>query len=162
MLHEVHVPQHVTSERDRPPVVPEEAPDFVKRWKKSFWMLGGGHDYAGALAGLIKKAVTDGTLNNKVAMVSVADGFGIDLVNAARPAFAEAGIELVYDKTYPVGTSDFSPMINEAKASGAEAKEVAMVADEDAVVSGMAVVEAEASWTAGSSMRRRSGRSPLT
>ena len=49
-----------------------------------------------------------------------------------------------------------------AKASGAEAKEVAVVADEDAVVSGMDVVEAEASWIVGSSMRRRSGRSPLT
>ena len=52
--------------------------------------------------------------------------------------------------------------ISGAKASGAEAKEVAVVADEDTVVSGMAAVEAEASWIVGSSMRRRSGRSPLT
>jgi branched-chain amino acid transport system substrate-binding protein len=100
--------------------VTDKAPDFVKRWKKSFWMLGGGHDYAGALAGIIQKAAADGTLNNKVAMVSVADGFGIDLVTAARPAFEAAGIEVVYDKTYPIGTSDFTPMINEAKASGAD------------------------------------------
>jgi len=100
--------------------VTDKAPDFVKRWKKSFWMLGGGHDYAKALAAIMADAGKAGTLNGKVAMVSVADGFGIDLVSAARPAFEEAGIEVVYDKTYPVGTSDFTPMINEAKASGAD------------------------------------------
>lgn len=100
--------------------VTDKAPDFVQRWKKSYWMLGGGHDYAKALASILVEANKAGTINNKVAMVSVADGFGIDLVTAARPAFEEAGIELVYDKTYPVGTSDFSPMINEASASGAD------------------------------------------
>ncbi|MFS2153898.1 amino acid ABC transporter substrate-binding protein [Rhizobium sp. Rhizsp42] len=100
--------------------VTDKAPDFVQRWKKSFWMLGGGHDYAKALAAILAEASKAGTINNKVAMVSVADGFGIDLVTAARPAFEEAGIELVYDKSYPVGTSDFSPMINEASASGAD------------------------------------------
>ncbi|MGH6761747.1 MAG: amino acid ABC transporter substrate-binding protein [Phyllobacterium sp.] len=100
--------------------VTDKAPDFVKRWKRSYWMLGGGHDYANALADLLASAQAKGTINNKVAMVSVADGFGIDLVTAARPAFKEAGLELVYDKTYPVGTSDFTPMINEAAGSGAD------------------------------------------
>ncbi|WP_105382805.1 amino acid ABC transporter substrate-binding protein [Neorhizobium alkalisoli] len=101
--------------------VTDKAPDFVKRWKKSFWMLGGGHDYANALASILADAKKAGTVNGKVAMISVADGFGIDLVTAARPAFKKAGIEVVYDKTYPGGTSDFSPMINEAKSSGADA-----------------------------------------
>ena len=101
--------------------VTDKAPDFVKRWKKSFWMLGGGHDYAKALAKILADAKKSGVVNGKVAMISVADGFGIDLVTAARPAFKEAGIEVSYDKTYPAGTSDFSPMINEAKASGADA-----------------------------------------
>lgn len=100
--------------------VTDKAPDFVKRWKKSFWMLGGGHDYAKSLAKVLVDANKAGTINNKVAMISIADGFGIDLVNAARPAFQEAGIEVVYDKTYPIGTSDFTPLINEAKASGAD------------------------------------------
>lgn len=101
--------------------VTDKAPDFVKRWKSSFWMLGGGHDYAKALAQIVADAKQAGTVNGKVAMISVADGFGIDLVTAARPAFKDAGIEVVYDKTYPAGTSDFSPMINEAKAGGADA-----------------------------------------
>ncbi|EJL50480.1 ABC-type branched-chain amino acid transport system, periplasmic component [Rhizobium sp. CF122] len=100
--------------------VTDKAPQFVQRWKKSFWMLGGGHDYAKALASILVEANKAGTINNKVAMVSVADGFGIDLVSAARPAFKEAGIEVVYDQTYPLATSDFSPVINEAMASGAD------------------------------------------
>ncbi|MFN7102932.1 MAG: amino acid ABC transporter substrate-binding protein [Pseudorhizobium sp.] len=100
--------------------VTDKAPEFVKRWEKSFWLLGGGHDYTGALAGVLAEASDKGTINKKVAMISIADGFGIDLVTAARPSFQEAGIEVVYDKTYPVGTTDFTPMINEAKASGAD------------------------------------------
>ncbi|MCA1969985.1 MAG: amino acid ABC transporter substrate-binding protein [Rhizobium sp.] len=100
--------------------VTDKAPEFVKRWKKSFWLLGGGHDYTGALAKMLLDAADKGTINKKVAMISIADGFGIDLVTAARPAFKDAGIEVVYDKTYPVGTTDFTPMINEAKASGAD------------------------------------------
>ena len=100
--------------------VTDKASEFAERWKKSFWMLGGGHDYTSALAKVLTDAAEQGTINKKVAMISIADGFGIDLVNAARPSFQEAGLEVVYDKTYPVGTTDFTPMINEAKASGAD------------------------------------------
>ena len=100
--------------------VTDKAPEFAARWKRSYWMLGGGHDYANGLADVLKAAVAAGTINNKIAMVSVADGFGIDLVNGARPSFEEAGLELVYDKTYPLGTSDFAALMAEAQASGAD------------------------------------------
>lgn len=100
--------------------VTDKAPEFVKRWKKSYWLLGGGHDYTGALADLLTKASGEGVINKKIAMISVADGFGIDLVTAARPSFDKAGLEVVYDVTYPAGTTDFTPIINEAAASGAD------------------------------------------
>lgn len=100
--------------------VTDKAPEFAARWKKSFWMLGGGHDYATALAGVLKTARAEGLVNDKVAVISVADGFGIDLIKAARPALKEAGFTLAYDKTYPVGTSDFAALVNEAAASGAD------------------------------------------
>ena len=100
--------------------VTDKAPEFAARWKKSFWLLGGGSDYAKALAGVMATARGAGTINNKVAMISVADGFGIDLVNGARPALTEAGFELAYDKTYPLGTTDFGTLVNEAQASGAD------------------------------------------
>lgn len=100
--------------------VTDKAPEFAARWKKSFWMLGGGHDYANSLAGVLKAARDTGQINDKVAVISVADGFGIDLIKAARPALKEAGFTLAYDKTYPVGTSDFAALVNEAAASGAD------------------------------------------
>ena len=100
--------------------VTDKAPEFAARWKKSFWLLGGGSDYAKSLAGVMVTARDAGTINNKVAMISVADGFGIDLVNGARPALTEAGFELAYDKTYPLGTTDFGTLVNEAQASGAD------------------------------------------
>jgi branched-chain amino acid transport system substrate-binding protein len=100
--------------------VTDMAPDLSKRWKHSFWFLGGGHDYANALVQLLVKQRDAGAINNKVAIASVADGFGIDLSKAATPAFKEAGFELVYDKTYPLGSSDFAPVINEVAGLGAD------------------------------------------
>ena len=100
--------------------VTDKAPEFAARWSKSFWMLGGGHDYTEALADILTDQHEAGTINNDVAVISVADGFGIDLITAARQSFADVGINLVYDVTYPVGTTDFTPMLNEAAASGAD------------------------------------------
>lgn len=100
--------------------VTDKAPEFAERWKRSFWLLGGGADYAGALAEVLGAAHAAGDINGDVAVISVADGFGIDLVNAARETFTAAGLNIVVDRTYPPGTSDFSPMINEAQSSGAD------------------------------------------
>ena len=100
--------------------VTDKAPEFAARWDRSYWMLGGGHDYAKGLVDVLAAARDAGTINNKIAVVSVADGFGIDLINGARPAFEEAGFELAYDATYPLGTSDFAAMMNEAQGSGAD------------------------------------------
>lgn len=100
--------------------VTDKAPDFAKRWDRSFWMLGGGHDYASGLVDVLSAARDEGKINNQIAVVSVADGFGIDLISSARPAFEAAGFELVYDKSYPLGTSDFAAIMSEAQGSGAD------------------------------------------
>jgi branched-chain amino acid transport system substrate-binding protein len=100
--------------------VTDKAPEFAERWPTSFWRLGGGHDSASGLVDVLSKARDEGKINNKVAVVSVADGFGIDLINGARPAFEAAGFDLVYDKTYPLGTSDFAAIMSEAQGSGAD------------------------------------------
>ncbi|MBI4046913.1 MAG: ABC transporter substrate-binding protein, partial [Devosia nanyangense] len=100
--------------------VTDMAPQVAQRCKKSFWLLGGGHDYANALVQLLVKQRDAGKINNKVAIISVADGFGIDLSKAATPAFKDAGFELVYDKSYPLDTSDFAPLLNEIAGLGAD------------------------------------------
>jgi len=100
--------------------VTDMAPELAKRWPNSFWFLGTSHMYVDALAELIAKQHKAGKVNGNIAMVSIADGFGIDLSKAARDSFAKAGLKLVYDKSYPIGTQDMSPLIGEAQRSGAD------------------------------------------
>ncbi|UYV38025.1 amino acid ABC transporter substrate-binding protein [Rhodobacteraceae bacterium D3-12] len=94
--------------------VTDKAPDFVKRWDTSFWFMGGSVDYTAAFADVLIAEREAGRINGKIAMISVADGFGIDLVKAARETFEKAGFEVSYDKTFPPQTSDFSTILSEA------------------------------------------------
>ncbi|MGM4964232.1 amino acid ABC transporter substrate-binding protein [Tardiphaga sp. 1201_B9_N1_1] len=96
--------------------VTDRAPELAKRWPNSFWLLGTSADAAKTLVELLVKLRTEGKIGDTVAMASIADGFGIDLSGAARPALTAAKFKLAYDKTYPVGTQDLSPIINEVKA----------------------------------------------
>ena len=95
--------------------VTDRAPELAKRWPNSFWLLGGGQHMAGSLVELLKKMNADGKMGKKVAMVHVADGYGLDMVAGARPALKAAGFDVVYDKSYPLGTQDLSPIVNEIK-----------------------------------------------
>lgn len=95
--------------------VTDRAPDLAKRWPNSFWLLGTSADASKTLVELLVKLRTEGKIGDTVAMASIADGFGIDLSAAARPALTAAKFKLVYDKTYPIGTQDLGPIVNEAK-----------------------------------------------
>lgn len=100
--------------------VTDRAPELVKRWPNSFWYLGTSKQYVDALVELLVKQRGEGKINANVAMISIADGFGIDLSKAAREGFEKANFKLVYDKSYPIGTQDLSPLIGEAARSGAD------------------------------------------
>lgn len=91
------------------------APELVKRWPNSFWFLG---TMTGAVQGYvatISKLRADGKIGNTVAMVSVADQFGIGLAKAARRAFKKAGFELVYDRSYTVELQNMRAIMTEVK-----------------------------------------------
>ncbi len=100
--------------------VTDRAPELAKRWPNSFWLLGTSKQYVDALTGLLKKMRDEGKIGANIAMISIADGFGIDLSQAARKGFTDAGFKLVYDKSYPIGSQDLSPLIGEAQRSGAD------------------------------------------
>ncbi|MFN4277314.1 MAG: amino acid ABC transporter substrate-binding protein [Ferrovibrio sp.] len=100
--------------------VTDRAPELVKRWPNSFWFLGTSVQYIDALVELLTKEQKAGKINANVAMISIADGFGIDLSKAARAGLEKAGFKLIYDKSYPIGTQDMAPMISEAQRSGAD------------------------------------------
>jgi branched-chain amino acid transport system substrate-binding protein len=97
--------------------VTDRAADLAKRWPNSYWLLGTGGEYAEALASLLDKLRGEGKIGDKVAMASIADGFGIELASAGRAALTKHGFKLVYDETYPLGTQDLAPIVSKAKAA---------------------------------------------
>jgi len=91
------------------------APELAKRWPSSFWMTGTSAGYARGLVDLLVKLRAEGKIGKSVAMAAIADAFGIDLSTAARDALKKQGFDLVYDKTYPIGTQDLAPVVTEIK-----------------------------------------------
>ncbi|MFN3743947.1 MAG: amino acid ABC transporter substrate-binding protein [Hyphomicrobiaceae bacterium] len=98
----------------------DRAPEMAKRWPNSFWFLGPSKAGAAALAQVLGKLKAENKIGAKIAMISVADAFGIELATAARAAFKSAGFELALDKTYPIGTQDMQALLKDAMATGAD------------------------------------------
>jgi branched-chain amino acid transport system substrate-binding protein len=95
--------------------------ELAKRWPNSFWLLGSSKAFAEDLAGVLKGMKDAGQIGNKVAVVNVADAFGIELANAGKPALQAAGFEIVYETSYPLAQQDFAPIIAAAQAASPDA-----------------------------------------
>jgi branched-chain amino acid transport system substrate-binding protein len=101
--------------------VTDQGPALVKKYPGFFMFQASTSSYAKGAIGVLKKLKDSGQIGNKVAAVNVGDDFGIELANAGRPLFKEAGFEIVYDKSYPLGTQDYTPVIKAAKAANPDA-----------------------------------------
>ena len=100
--------------------VTDKAPELAKRWANATFWLGTSAQISHALAGLLGKLKGEGKIGGSVAMVSVADQFGIELAAAGRDAFKQASFTISYDKSYPLGTQDIQPLLKDAIASNAD------------------------------------------
>ncbi|MGH1464780.1 MAG: amino acid ABC transporter substrate-binding protein [Cognatishimia sp.] len=101
--------------------ITDKIPELAERFPNMFFTLGSTTGFVEGVRDTLKKMRDEGTIGNKVAMVNVADAFGIELADKARPMLTEAGFEIVYDKSYPLGTPDISPVVKGAKASQPDA-----------------------------------------
>ncbi len=101
--------------------ITDKIPELTKRYPGAFFTLGDTTAFTRSVAQILSKMRDEGKIGKRVAMVNVADAFGIELAKAARPIFKAAGLEIVYDKSYPLGTQDLSPVIKGAKASNPDA-----------------------------------------
>jgi branched-chain amino acid transport system substrate-binding protein len=99
----------------------DQIEELSKKFPNLFLTLGGSKAIAKSTAELLSKLRDRGDIGNKIAMVNVADAFGIELADAARPIFKEAGFDIVYDTSYPLGTQDLSPVIKGAKDANPDA-----------------------------------------
>ena len=101
--------------------ITDKGPELTKRYPTLFLTLGSTTSFANSVADILKALVDQGKIGKKVAMVNVADAFGIELAEAARPIFKQHGLELVFDKSYPLGTQDMAPIMKGAKATNPDA-----------------------------------------
>ncbi|MGP0089296.1 MAG: amino acid ABC transporter substrate-binding protein [Xanthobacteraceae bacterium] len=101
--------------------VTDQIDQLIKQFPNMFIVSGATTQFAAGTISVLKKLKDGGQIGNKVAVVNVADDFGIELANAGRPLFKEAGFEIVYDKSYPLGTQDLTPVVKAAKAAAPDA-----------------------------------------
>jgi branched-chain amino acid transport system substrate-binding protein len=101
--------------------VTDQVDELVKRYPTLFFVQGSTQQYAQTAIDVLKKLKDEKKIGNKVAVVNVADTFGIELANTAKPMFKAAGFDIVYETSYPLTAQDFSPIIKAAKASNPDA-----------------------------------------
>ncbi len=95
--------------------------ELAGKWPSMFFTLGTSTEFAKGVADTLVKLRDAGAIGDRVAMVNVADAFGIELANAGKPALEAAGFEIVYETSYPLGVQDLAPVISEAKAADPDA-----------------------------------------
>ncbi|GBD20416.1 Leucine-specific-binding protein [bacterium HR28] len=93
----------------------DKTPELVKQWPGYFSFLGTSSQYSEAVADLLSDLANQGKIGKKVALIYVDDAFGLELSEAARKKFKATGFELVYDQGYPLGTTDFQPILTDIK-----------------------------------------------
>lgn len=101
--------------------ITDKMEELTQRYPNLFFTLGTTTTFVDGVKEILVEQREAGNIGNEIAMVNVADAFGIELADRARDLFGEAGFDLVYDKSYPLGTPDLSPVMKGAKESGAKA-----------------------------------------
>ncbi len=94
---------------------------FVERWPNTFWLLGPAQGLADGIVETLKEMRDAGKIGNRVALVNVSDAFGLEMIKTGKPAFEQAGFEIVYETSYPLGAQDLAPVIASAKAAKPDA-----------------------------------------
>src|SRR5262249_36492697 len=78
------------------------------QWPYSFWLLPQPDALTAHLETYLKDLRDQGKLGNRIAVLSVADDHGIEMTSAFTPALAADNFDIVYARSYPLGTSDLS------------------------------------------------------
>lgn len=98
-----------------------ELEPFVAKWPNSFWLLGRASDLSTGIVGTMTELRDAGKIGNRIALVHVADAFGLEMMASGKPAFEAAGFEVVYETSYPLGTQDLAPVVSGAMGADVDA-----------------------------------------
>jgi branched-chain amino acid transport system substrate-binding protein len=99
----------------------DQVEEITAQFPNVFISLGGASGMAQGAVDVLSGLRESGDISDTIAMVNVADAFGIELAEATRPLLAEAGFNIVYETSYPLGTQDLSPVVKGAKAAAPSA-----------------------------------------
>lgn len=102
-------------------MISDRIPQLRERWSNMFFFTLTSSQYAHGIVEVLKRLRDEGKIEGKVAVVNVADQFGVELGKAAREELANAKFNIVYDQSYPLGSQDLQTVINEARRSEPEA-----------------------------------------
>jgi branched-chain amino acid transport system substrate-binding protein len=101
--------------------VTNQQPELAAQFPSMFFVLGRTGVMAEDTARVLVELRDAGEIGNRVALVNVADAFGIEMVGISRGVLEEAGFEIVYETSYPLGTQDLAPVIDGARAANPDA-----------------------------------------
>ena len=101
--------------------ISDQVEELSQKFPNMYFTLGGASGLAGGVVDVLSAMRDAGHIGDRVAMVNVADAFGIELAEVALPQMEAAGFEIVYSTSYPLGTSDLSPVVKGAKAANPDA-----------------------------------------
>lgn len=96
-------------------MISDRIPQLLERWPNLFAFTLTSTDYAHGVVNVLKRLRDEGKIKGTVAMVNVADQFGVELAKAAREALSEAKFDIVYDQSYPLGSQDLQNILNEVR-----------------------------------------------
>ncbi|MGR3363206.1 MAG: amino acid ABC transporter substrate-binding protein [Maritimibacter harenae] len=99
----------------------DQIDELSSQFEDMFFLLGRSTDLAEDAVEVLSDLREAGEIGNSVAMVNVADAFGIELAAVGKPALEAAGFDIVYETSYPLGTQDLSPIMKAAKAAEPDA-----------------------------------------
>lgn len=101
--------------------ISDQIEELSSKFPNMYFTLGGATGLAGGVVEVLSSLREQGEIGSRVAMVNVADAFGIELAEAARPQFDAAGFEIVYSASYPPTIQDLSPVVKAAKDASPDA-----------------------------------------
>lgn len=96
-------------------------PELAAQFPNMFFVLGRTGVMAEDTAQVLVDMRERGEIGSRVALVNVADAFGIEMAGISRGVLESNGFEIVYQTSYPLGTQDLAPVIDGAKAANPDA-----------------------------------------
>jgi branched-chain amino acid transport system substrate-binding protein len=96
-------------------MITDRIPQLRERWDNVFFFTLTSTDYANGVVDLLERLRREGRIQGNVAIVNVADQFGVELSKAAREQLKKHNFNVVYDQSYPLGSQDLQSILGEVK-----------------------------------------------